>query len=207
MDDGLLRIGENAPVIVKLRYPKGREVEGRGGKRLMFTWADGRRSFVPLEVGAMIENQGIRIGQRFEVCRRVDYEGPERVTRWEVRPVDPGPTPREVAPSNGAGRPGAAAPRRGAAVEIHGSSGEKAGMDETSGAVLDRRIGDLVVEAQVHVRGMCAACDGNGVVAGEGDQITPCLVCAGTGVHHRWITLGELVEMVRASAGAKKAAC
>jgi hypothetical protein len=195
MVEEVLRFFPNVPQVVKMLYAKGREVEGRGGKQMMFTWSDRRRSFLPLEVGAMIDNLGVSHGQPIEICQRREYESGEKVTRWTVRLAgDRAGVPAEVAPSNGA-RPVEGACPGGKAVDNHGSA--------AGGGTVDRAFGDLVVEAQVQVRGRCAACAGNGFIVGEEGEVLSCGFCAGCGMHHRWIPIGELAELLRASVRGK----
>jgi hypothetical protein len=70
----------NVKYVVALKYPKGQNITGNYGPQLLWTLADGRKLYTPLFFQTLIEEQGIKPGQRFELLKA--QEGRKKV--WRV---------------------------------------------------------------------------------------------------------------------------
>ncbi len=85
----ILRFEMNVPTNVALESPEGVPVEGRYGKRMMFTLTDGRVMYVPPIVAGKIEAAGIVPGERFDLCKSVVRTGLSRSVEWLLERAGP----------------------------------------------------------------------------------------------------------------------
>jgi len=85
----------NIPHQVALRFPDGREVEGRFGNQMMYTLNDGRVMYLDLDVAAKINMLGPRKGEPFWIAKRWTGKKGDPV-QWDVWAVGAG----EHSPSN-----------------------------------------------------------------------------------------------------------
>src|SRR6185312_6215160 len=71
----IIRFETNVPVTVTLRYPEGKEVDGRFGPQVMFSTDDGRLFFVDPPVAARIHALRLRGGEEFVIVKRSVKDG------------------------------------------------------------------------------------------------------------------------------------
>jgi hypothetical protein len=103
----IIRFSTNVPEEVALRFPTGKEVEGRYGMQIMYSLADERTMYVPPIVADRIRELQIRPGERFNLCKREKAKG--KGIEWVIERVDPPGVPgAPIAPA-----PPASAPRNG----------------------------------------------------------------------------------------------
>jgi len=80
----ILKLINNTPEKIALRYTEGREVTGQYGTRLMFSLKDGRILYTPTLVAGLMKEAGIGQGEAFEICKK---EVSGKVS-YEVRKLD-----------------------------------------------------------------------------------------------------------------------
>ena len=83
-DEGLIRFEFGTPVHVALKYGEGKLVEGRYGESLLFSTVDGRRFFVPVEVGEQITALGVRAGEAITITKVETRNGRKRGAAYEI---------------------------------------------------------------------------------------------------------------------------
>lgn len=108
MGNEIVEFEPNVPVIVRLKYPEGLPVAGRGNvSRVMYSLEDGRRMFLDKPVADSIKMCAFQPGQPFTITKRVNG----KTIRWDVDPIKEqgNPTPAYPAPpeahGNGMYRP------------------------------------------------------------------------------------------------------
>ena len=79
----------NVPAEVVLANPQGTLVQGRYSDRVMFSLADGRIMYVPPFVAALIDSEGISVGERFQLCKSQIQRGRRRSIEWIVKRLGP----------------------------------------------------------------------------------------------------------------------
>ena len=60
----------NVPVQVALRYPEGKQVEGRFGDQMLYSLVNGQVMYLDLDVAAKINALAVRKGEPFSICKR-----------------------------------------------------------------------------------------------------------------------------------------
>lgn len=81
MDNNIVVFEPNVPVVVKLKFPDGMLVAGRGNvPRVMYSLEDGRRMFLDKPVADSIKMCAFSPGQAFTICKRVNG----KTTRWDI---------------------------------------------------------------------------------------------------------------------------
>jgi hypothetical protein len=71
------------PYTIALKYPTGKQVTGFSGPELRWILSDGQAFYTSLDFGRKIEDLGIRVGQVFQIEKRVV----ERKAEWFVNRV------------------------------------------------------------------------------------------------------------------------
>src|ERR1022692_421719 len=75
--------GTSSPVLLAIKYPRPKIVQGRYGERAMFTLTDGRVCFLDLGVAEKIAAAAVRTGEPFWInCKWDGKKGSPRI--WEV---------------------------------------------------------------------------------------------------------------------------
>lgn len=98
MKSEIFRPEPNQKYVIALKYPKGQNVNGTWGPQLLWTLADGRKLYTPPFFQKLIDDLGLKPGQRFELFKAT--EG--RKTKWKVSPASK-PQQPVVDVLNGAG--------------------------------------------------------------------------------------------------------
>lgn len=109
----IIRFEMNVPEEVALVYPQGVATEGRYGPQVMFTFEGDRRAYVPPVVAEKITQLGLRVGERFVICKREVKNGRSRGVQWEITRAQ-----GAAAAATGTARPAETGPRPVAAVPI-----------------------------------------------------------------------------------------
>ena len=100
-----LRFSTNVSEEVALRFPEGKQVQSKiegGADQMMYSLADGRVMYVPLQVGERICELQIGPNQRFSLVKAEVKTGNRRGIQWQVKRVDPAPeapAPQPAAPT------------------------------------------------------------------------------------------------------------
>jgi hypothetical protein len=79
----IFRPEPNQKYVIAVKYSKGQSVSGTWGPQLLWTLSDGRKFYTPVFFQKLIEEQGVKPGQRFEFEKTT--EG--RKTVWKVLPA------------------------------------------------------------------------------------------------------------------------
>src|ERR1041384_5227002 len=87
-DVNILRFPPSVPLEVALASA-GTLVQGRYGDRMKFNLTDGQVMYVPPIVASKIEAEGIRPGERFQLCKVPVKTGQRRSIEWSVRRLSP----------------------------------------------------------------------------------------------------------------------
>ena len=85
----------NIPVTVALKFPTGKEVPSPNPAwppQMMFTLADDRRMYLPMQVGEIINGLGLTPGEPIVVCAVEVKKGTVRTREYQVRRLDESPT-------------------------------------------------------------------------------------------------------------------
>ena len=89
-----LRFRANQLEEIALESPAGLSAQKLGfADQVVFTLVDGRKMYVPLIVADMIDQHGIRPGERIRVGKMEVKTGPRREIRWKVERIG-----REIEP-------------------------------------------------------------------------------------------------------------
>jgi hypothetical protein len=101
--DNILRFETNVPVgPIALKFDEGKPVEGRFGDQYLYTLMDGRTMYVSPVVASKINEQEIRRGDQFTICKKEvkDPNGGKPRIEWQVYRNQPAPakspTPAEL---------------------------------------------------------------------------------------------------------------
>jgi len=89
MKPEIFRPEPNQKYIIALKCPKGQNVNGAWGPQLLWTLSDGWKLYTPLFFQKLIDDEGIKPGQRFELYKA--QEG--RKTLWRVTRQGPAQQP------------------------------------------------------------------------------------------------------------------
>lgn len=103
----------NVPVSVALKFPEGRQVEGRFGDQMYYSLVDGRAMYLDMPVAAKINALEVKARETFIICKRHSGKRGDPI-QWDVWRPDPDqhlPAPpaavqsgAPAAPANGNGR-------------------------------------------------------------------------------------------------------
>jgi hypothetical protein len=85
MKPEIFRPEPNTKYTIALKYPKGQNVTGAWGPQLLWTLSDGRKLYTPAFFQKLIDDEGIKPGQRFELFKST--EG--RKTVWKIAKLQP----------------------------------------------------------------------------------------------------------------------
>lgn len=80
----IIRFQTNEPETFGLRFPEGKEVEGRFGAQVMFSTTDERIFFVDLPVAARIHAMRLSEGEVITITKRSVKEGRKQSIKWEI---------------------------------------------------------------------------------------------------------------------------
>jgi stage V sporulation protein SpoVS len=102
----IIRFQANEPETFGLRFPEGKEVEGRFGAQVMFSTVDGRIFFVDVPVAARIHAMRLSEGEVITITKRSVKDGRKQSIKWEIErtadfepvEVEPEQKPVEVEP-------------------------------------------------------------------------------------------------------------
>ena len=95
----ILKLEPDQPYTLTLKYPTGKQVDGNWGPQLRWILGNGDLLYTPMDLGAQIEDLGIRPGQKFTLTKVTNGRSfkwiAERTTHFpsanEAPAVRPGP--------------------------------------------------------------------------------------------------------------------
>lgn len=100
-----LTLVNGRPETIALKYSTGKRVQSRfGGEQTMYTLADGRRAYFPVEVGAEIDALHLAPGQPFSICKLGPQAWDVQYAHYPTRAATP-PAAQQQQPSAPAARP------------------------------------------------------------------------------------------------------
>jgi hypothetical protein len=95
----VLKFQANIHEEVAMKFDGPRPVEGRFGNQDMYTWTDGRVSYLPPIVLDRITKLNIQPGEPIDICKAEVSRGQKRGIEWQVKRVNPAPETAAASPA------------------------------------------------------------------------------------------------------------
>jgi len=80
----IIRLNYNQPIVISLKYPTGKEVQGTWGKQLLFITGSGHRLYAPPILQDKLTAAGIKAGEKFMLTKARLQNGHGYRVEWQV---------------------------------------------------------------------------------------------------------------------------